>query len=193
MPTIGHGPLIALGILGAAAYLEAVLVLYLRRSERALLAAVQREKAENNQRTPLRGSHHRSPPAIAYGPNIASGHFPSHRNPRRHTRVSQVCHIQVSNPVDNGTCSKFEPVCDRSWAGYRDVSKSPNMAINNSTISTEISLTFTRSSFSGGPPLLRGPERPQGLPKEFDHASVQDSFDCRGDAVRECFDRTELR
>src|SRR6266567_2847008 len=108
MPAIGHGPLIALGILGAAAYLKAVLVLYLRRSKRALLAAVQREKAENHQRTPLHGSHRRSPPATAYGPDIAGSDFPSHSNRWRRTSVSQVCHIQVRNPVDNGTCSKFE-------------------------------------------------------------------------------------
>src|SRR5947207_8726848 len=87
VPAIGHGPLIALGILGAAAYLEAVLVLYLRRSERALLAAVQREKAENHQRAPLRGSHRRSPPATAYGLNIPRDHVPNHPQPpapRRH-------------------------------------------------------------------------------------------------------------
>src|ERR1051326_5789499 len=100
MPTIGHSPLIALGILGAAAYLEAVLVLHFRGSERALLATVQRENAENRQRSPLHRSHPDLPPVTAYGPKIARDHFPSHRDRRRHTSVSQVCHIQVSNSVD---------------------------------------------------------------------------------------------
>src|SRR5690349_13349398 len=86
MPAIGHGALIALGILRAAAYLEAVLVLYLRGSERALLAAMQCEKAENRQRSPLHRSHRRSPPATAYAPKIARGHFPSHRDRRRHNK-----------------------------------------------------------------------------------------------------------
>src|ERR1051326_3023442 len=83
MPTIGHSPLIALGILGAAAYLEAVLVLHFRGSERALLATVQRENAENRQRSPLHRSHPDLPPVTAYGPKIARGHFPSHRDRRK--------------------------------------------------------------------------------------------------------------
>jgi hypothetical protein len=50
MPTIGHGLLIALGILEPAANLETVLVLYFRRRWRALLTPNERGEGEQHQR-----------------------------------------------------------------------------------------------------------------------------------------------